>query len=268
MKRKFGIRDYFVWGFMAITLVLLAFSMVVSILPADVEREARKMERIVSRKMAVLDKYIHSSLTADYTPWTAEYDLPEDMVIYRYINDSLQSWSNQFFVINDDISTRVVFQRLANMRNTISSPLAEVTEEPAFVNYGPKWYLVKSEVLGARRVIAGLEIINSMDDESVNGVNRSLRLNKGYSINPLSTSGGAAVMLEGRPVFKVNYDSFTGRSLATHSTLVWLALLSFMFGALLYLSNKRNLTRLLQVIAGIFVVMVAAYFWGNNIRDD
>jgi nitrogen fixation/metabolism regulation signal transduction histidine kinase len=268
MKRKFGIRDYFVWGFMAITLVLLAFSMVVSILPADVEREARKMERIVSRKMAVLDKYIHSSLTADKTTWTAEYDLPEDMVIYRYINDSLQSWSNQFFVINDDISTRVVFQRLANMRNTISSPLAEVTEEPAFVNYGPKWYLVKSEVLGARRVIAGLEIINSMDDESVNGVNRSLRLNKGYSINPLSTSGGAAVMLEGRPVFKVNYDSFTGRSLATHSTLVWLALLSFMFGALLYLSNKRNLTRLLQVIAGIFVVMVAAYFWGNNIRDD
>ena len=47
-------------------------------------------------------------------------------------------------------------------------------------------------------------------------------------------------MLEGRPVFKVNYDSFTGRSLATHSTLVWLALLSFMFGALLYLATSET----------------------------
>ena len=268
MKHRFGILDYIVWGFLAVTLVLLAFSMTVSILPSSAEREARKTERILTRKMNVLEKYIHASLTADKNAWTGQYDLPEDMVIYRYIDDSLQCWSNQFFVLNDDIGTRGVFQRLYNLRNTIVSPLAEVTPDVSYVNYGPKWYLVKSEVLGARKVIAGLEVINSMDERTFNGVNPGLRLRKGYSIYPLSSSGGAAVSLDGKPVFKVINDAISGQSLVAHSTLVWLALVFFVMGALLHLSNKRTLGRLLQVIAGISAVMVAAYFWGANIKDD
>lgn len=268
MKKRFGIRDYIVWSFMAVTLVLLAFSMTVSILPMDAGREAQKTGRIVSRKMSILEKHIHVALTADKSVWANSYDLPEDMVIYRYIDDTLQSWINQFFVLNDDIGTRGVFPRLSNMRNTIISPLSEVTQDVSFVNYGPKWYLVKSEALGARRVIAGLEIINSMDEDRVNGVNRSLHLSKGYSIYPLSASGGAAVTLNDKPLFKVINDSIGGRSLVAHSTLVWLALAFFMIGALIYLSNKRTLVRLLQVLAAIFAAMVAAYFWGTNIKDD
>ena len=90
------------------------------------------------------------------------YDLPEDMVIYRYIDDSLQSWSNQFPVKNDDISSRVVFQRFSRPRENITSPLAEVTEEVSFVNYGPKWYLVKGKMgPSGCWVIGGLEVKNN-----------------------------------------------------------------------------------------------------------
>lgn len=268
MKGRFGIRDYAVFGLMASAVILLAFSITVSRFPGDARDEARRTGRIVSGKMARLETYINSALTADKKAWMEHDDLPEDMVIYRYIDDTLQSWSNQFPLANDDISTRIVFQRLTNLRSALTSPLAEVTGEVSFVNYGPKWYLVKSKVLGARRVIAGLEIINSMDEESPDGVNRSLHLGRGYSIQPLSSSGGAAVTVDGKPVFKILYDSVAGKSLAAHSTFVWLALACFLIGSLLYLSCRRTLRRLLAVLAGIFAVMLAAYLWGTNIKGD
>ena len=161
--RRFGIKDFFTWGFLAAAVVLLGLSLSVSRIPGNPEREAAKAENAVGKRMAVLEKYISNNLNADRKEWMGRYDLPEDMVIYRYIDDSLQSWSNQFPVKNDDISSRVVFQRFSRPRENITSPLAEVTEEVSFVNYGPKWYLVKAETLGTRKVIAGLEIIDQMD---------------------------------------------------------------------------------------------------------
>ena len=194
--RKFGIKDLFTWGFMAAALILLGLSLSVSRIPVNTEREASKAENAIGKRMALLEKYISNNLQADKKEWMGRYDLPEDMVIYRYIDDSLQSWSNQFPVKNDDISSRVVFQRFSRPRENITSPLAEVTEEVSFVNYGEKWYLVKSETLGIRKVIAGLEIIDQMDDDNPHGVNKHLKLRRNYTVVPLAESGGSTVCLD------------------------------------------------------------------------
>lgn len=265
--RKFGIKDLFTWGFMAAALILLGLSLSVSRIPVNTEREASKAENAIGKRMALLEKYISNNLQADKKEWMGRYDLPEDMVIYRYIDDSLQSWSNQFPVKNDDISSRVVFQRFSRPRENITSPLAEVTEEVSFVNYGEKWYLVKSETLGIRKVIAGLEIIDQMDDDNPHGVNKHLKLRRNYTVVPLAESGGSTVSLDGKPVFKVTSDSLTGNRAGSHSALIWLAIACFVLASLLHLSSKRTLKRLLSVLAGLFAVMIAAYIWGGNISN-
>ena len=269
MKRgKFGIRDFAVWGFLAAAAILMAFSLSVSRMPANTDKAAARAEKALGRRMHTLENYVSRTLVADRKEWMEHFDLPSDMVIYRYIDDTLQSWSNQFPVKNDDISSKVVFQRLSRPRENISSPLAEVGPQPEFVNYGPKWYLVKAETLGSRRVIAGLEIVDSMDDDNPHGVNGRLHLGRSYSIVPLSENGGSVVMLDGVPVFKVVSESIGRHSMAAHSTLIWLAILCFVLASLFHLSGKRSLKRLLLVLSGLFTVIIGAYFWGENIKDS
>ena len=266
--RRFGIRNCLSGGFLAIAIVLLAFSLSVSKLPGNTEREAVRVSRNVTSRMHLLDEYISSALTADRRTWAGHNDVPPDMVIYRYIDDTLQSWSNQFPVRNDNIGSGIVFSRLSKPRESIYSPLAEVTSDVTFVNYGQKWYLVKSETLGSRKVIAGLEIVDSMSEDSPNGVNKRLGLGRNYSIVPLSESSGSATVIDGKPVFKIVADSVPGQSAAMHSTMIWFAILCFIIASLLHLARKRSLKRLLLVLTGLLAVITATYLWGENMKNS
>ena len=69
------------------------------------------MSRKVEARMNLLDAYIEQALQGDPTTWMDLQGLPEDMVVYRYYADSLQSWANQFPLRNDDIHLRTLVQR-------------------------------------------------------------------------------------------------------------------------------------------------------------
>ncbi len=217
--RKFGIRIWLAGAFLALAVILPFSAMYIGNLPGNTEREAAKVSRTVTDRMHILDEYVDSALTADRRVRTSHSDVPPDMVIYRYIDDTLQSWSNQFPVRNDDISSRIVFPRLSKPRESIYSPLADVTPEVSFVNYGQKWYLVKSGSIGNRKVIAGLEIVDSMSDESPGGVNRKLGLGRNYAIVPLSESSGSAVIIDGKPVFKIVENHLWGENIKSSSRI-------------------------------------------------
>ena len=266
--KRFGIKSCLAGVFLASTVILLFFSLSISKLPGNTEREAGKVSRAVSDRMHILDDYIGSALTADRRVWAGHNNVPSDMVIYRYIDDTLQSWSNQFPVRNDDIASRIVFPRLSKPGESINSPLAEVTQEPSFANYGQKWYLVKSESLGSRKVIAGLEIVDSMSEDSPDGVNSKLGLGRGYMIVPLSESSGSAVTFDGKPVFKIMSGPVSGQPAATHSTMIWLAIICFITASLLHLAEKKSMKRLLLVLGGLMAVIAATYFWGENMKNS
>ena len=123
--KRFGIKNFLAGGFLAFAVILLVFSLSVSKLPGNTEREAVKVSRAVSKRLHILDEYIGSALTADRRVWAGHNDVPSDMVIYRYIDDTLQSWCNQFPVRNDNIASRIVFPRLSKPGESINSPLAE-----------------------------------------------------------------------------------------------------------------------------------------------
>ena len=265
---KFDIKSWLAGGFLAFAVILLAISLSVNKLPGNAEREAVRISGAVSERMHILDKYIGSALTADRRVWAGHNDVPQDMVIYRYIDDTLQSWSNQFPVRSDNIESRIVFPRLSRPGDNINSPLAEITSTPSFVNYGQKWYLVKAEPLGSRKVIAGLEIVDSMSDESPNGVNPRLGLGRNYTIVPLSESSGSTVTLDGKPVFKIVANPTAGQPATTHSTMIWLAVVCFITASVIHLARKRSIKRLLIVLAGLLCVATATYLWGANMKNS
>lgn len=247
-------------------LVLFAFSMAGNGSEGNVERVAKSAKARIRNRINILDTYILKALDNNLDDNICLEDLPDDMVIYKYVNDSLKSWSNQFSVLNDDISTKMVFQRLTNLKNRLVSPLIDVTEELSYMNLGPKWYLVKL-VTGDNneKVIAGIEIKNTLIDDirrNDNGINRHLNIPARYTILPLNYSGGTAVSIDDKPLFKIICDSTSLAPFFTNSLLRWLGLIFLTLASILFLAGKRTTKNFLTVVGVLTAMLAMAFVWG------
>ena len=127
-----------------LAIVMFILSMAGNSSGGDTERIAKSTRARVESRLEALEDYVGKALDPQGDEHLCLSTLPEDMVIYKYVNDSLRLWSNQFSVLNDDVSNKMVFQRLTNLRNRIVSPLTEVSDEYSYMNLGPKWYIVKA----------------------------------------------------------------------------------------------------------------------------
>ena len=264
MKIGRHIREWLAAALLLAGAVLAVSSLRVTQSPVDTAGAARRTERILERRAAQLDRYIAQALAQDPAQWLSLEDLPQDFVVYRYCDDTLQSWCHEFPVSNDNIGRRVYVPFLSDPRVGAVSPLVQVTEELGFYNFGRRWYLAKSAVSGRVRVIAGIEIANGQP--MLRGrSNRALRLPAKYAVRPLSTSGGVAVTVQGRPQFKILLESLAAAG-RDASPLLWLALALIMGAALLFLSAERSLRRFGITAGGITAVMAALYFWGKFSR--
>ena len=183
---------------------------------------AEELGERVERRLQVLDGYIDKALEADSNTWMDLPGLPEDMVVYRYLADTLQSWANQFPIRSDDIRARTLVQRLGDSRNALSSPLRDATAAWQFVNLGPKWYLLKRVDGEGCSVIAGLVLVNELQAGSMNGVNRHFKVDDRFSLRPISNGVGIPVTVGGTPLFKLTSETLAEPS-QRHSALLWLA---------------------------------------------
>lgn len=234
----------------------------------DTERAAARTGKALAERMALLKDWSDRALSAGPDEWIGNLDIPEDMVIYRYVDDSLTSWCNRFPLKNDNINARVFYPRLSRPQESIISPLSEVTGKPSFVNYGHKWYLVRSEILNNRKVICGLEVMDSQKSDSKEGVNRNLVSGKAFTIVPLAESGGSPVMLDGVPVFKLVSSGITSASLLAHSVLIWISIGLIVIALFLHLRSKRHLKNLAAVLPLLYAIIICTHFWGQTIKDS
>lgn len=265
--KKHTIKDWLVWGMLSLSFFLLLWAATVNNISGNTDQAARRMERALEEKSIVLDTFINRAMRSDVREWMELDGLPSDMVVYRYVDDTLQSWNNTFTVANDDISSRLMFQRLANPKNGVSSPFIELGSSLSFQNYGQCWYLIKSVIDRSIRVVAGIVVMNEMDTRSNNHVNPSLRLNDKFSISPVSSSGGSTVHVQGLPQFKIIQDSLKSSPVAD-STLVWLALLIFVAALLIAISNRRSLNKFWLLMPCIVMAMICMFGWGHRIQND
>ena len=259
----FRTRDYVALALLLISAVCLLLTLPFDSRGVDSAGEARKVSRQLSKRMIRLDAYMLEAMNERDESWLELTPIPEDMVVYRYVGDTLRSWGNQFSLKNDDISHRMVYPMFANPRAQYESPLTAVTAEPSLVCMGPKWYLVKNLVHDDVEIIGGLEIMDEFDARAANKVNRRLRLSARYEVTPLSSSGGSTVELDGRPVFKVMPESLE-RDPLQHSVFVWFAYAFFVMAGLLFLHNKKTLRRYGVVMLALLLATLALYFWGRG----
>ena len=253
-------------------LVLLAVLLVgLSLLHgrgADLTRMvARRTEKRIAGRMQILDRYMKQALGQHPQAWLELEGLPEDMVIYRYEADTLQSWCHQFTIDNDDISRPMMIQRFSNLRYSLVSPLADVDTAVSYMSLGPKWYLVK-RMDGSKdcKVIGGLEIRNTLEISSVNGVNPKLRLSGRFALDPISESGGSPVFVDGKPLLKIIQENALMMPLMPAPEVIWLAVLMIVAGLLLYLYNHKSIRNMLLSILGLTLLMGLFYLAGRGLR--
>lgn len=265
MKVGRNIRTFISAALLLGGIVMLVLSFRESRIGMNTETAARRLSRTLEHRMAELDSYVGEALNSSPEEWMDLGGLPQDMVVYRYCKDTLQSWCNEFPVDNDDIRNRFYVPFIANPRRSPESPLLQVEDSVGYVNIGPKWYLAKSVGRGDVKVIAGLEIVDMQKSVSGGGVNVSLHLRPEFSVLPLSSGGGAVVTLGGRPQFELLRETL--RRPATADTfMLWLALLLLTAACLVYLSADRSVRRLVAVFSVLTVTMLAFYLWGWFIR--
>lgn len=267
VARKSKLTEMAVWILLGVCALLVLFTFSLARSPGDTEDSAEKVEKIVAKRLSILDTYIEDAMTRDHNEWMKLAGLPPDMVVYRYVRDSLQSWSNQFPILNDDITHKVLFQRLTNPRSGFTSQLSQVTGDVTYLNLGPKWYLVKSVGDAECRIIAGLEIVNTLDDNSRNGSNPRLKLGNRFSIAPLSNSGGDPVCVDGVPQFKIMNDLLQSQAVF-NSYMIWLAYAAFIVAFILFLVNKRNWFRFGISFVCLSLATVLMYFWGRGLQSE
>ena len=252
--------------------LFFALSLIVNTGSGNSDKVAVKVSQRLEKRMAVLGKYMSSALESEDSRWAELEDLPEDMVIYRYVYDTLQSWSNQFPVVNDDLGSRMIFYRLSSLGGSLSSPLASVRESPSYMNLGSKWYVVyyMTDDVGCK-VIGGMEIKDNFYSDvnsTQNGVNPRLRLPSNYFTMPVSYDGGSVVSLGDVPMFKVIAEARPDMPSMDASMFRWIALLLFTMAVVLYLGVYRTLKSYTSSLAILLLTAVMAYFWGMRLQGS
>ena len=218
--------------------------------PGDTSQIAGRIERSLARKTAELEEYAATALSQDVSAWMKLGEVDNDLVIYRYCSDTLQSWCNEFPVFNDDIRTNLYTAPFINARRNAFSPLAEVEDDYSFMDIGPRTFIVRKWQEGKVKVIAGIDVAHLPGADQ-------------YSFVPLSESCGTVVQVGDRPVFKVLCENLA-LSKTTDLVLTWVAIALLILSALLFLSDRKNATRFR--ISSLFILagMVTVYLWGMS----
>lgn len=263
MNKNRRIRQWVSVVLMALAAVLTGASLFTYV-PSDPESAATELGNKVQRRLELLDKSIQTALESEDGTWTTLKDLPKDMVVYRYVEDTLQSWANQFPVRSDDIRPHALVRRLGESRGDAVSPLADVPPGWTYANHGPKWYLEKSVESGDVKIIAGLEILNELTPGSMNGTNKALKLDDRYSIKPLAAGVGYPVSVDGVPLFKLVSESVEDISGNHNSAMQLLVVVLLLAGMMLWLSTRPTGLWLAIVAAAQTALLVWMYFKGRG----
>ena len=141
-----------------ITVFLFAISFLMPENRYSVEKEAARLEKKIQQRQHILEDYVAKAFETPIDKRLSFQDFPEDMVIYKYNADTIQSWINQFPINNDEVDILPLWHRLhyMNSRSLFNTPLAYLTEREQYVNLGSAWYVVRVYIEGGVKIVAGL----------------------------------------------------------------------------------------------------------------
>lgn len=261
----------------AVACVMTALLFSISFLtPANyqsIEKESAKLEKRIRQRQHILEGYVEKAFEIPVEERLQLEDFPDDMVIYRYNADTIQSWVNQFPINNDEVDVLPLWYRLhyMNSRSLFNTPLAYLTEREQYVNLGSAWYVVKVYIKDGVKIISGLLVKTeylSDNEVLVNKINPKLGVSRKLSLSPVNFDEGRVVTgKDGEVLFSVT-DDVASLRIDHNTTLKWLSLLFAAIALYSYFLGRKTGTSFFIFILGITVLRVLAFGIGNSMRLD
>ncbi len=238
----------------------------------DFAGDAATLQKNLQKREALLDEYAYMALDIPENEWVEIADLPEDMVIYRYHSDTLQSWVHLFPFSNDELIEGSIYQvyraeHYLDGQSRFQYPFSYLSGREQFVCIGSSWYLIKSYIKDNLRVIAGLVIKTDRQIALALGkdvINSHLTKSEILDIQPLAfESCGAEIKAQdGEVLFLAVCDPHTGGHNAVESS-TWIGLVFLTLFCIFFLNRKRSVTRFVIYIGAITVLRVIAFWLGG-----
>ena len=219
----------------SLAILFFAISLFVTPTQGSVEGEVGRLERKLQNRERQLERYALEALDNPVDQWYVPKDFPEDMVIYRYVYDTLQSWCNQFPISSDEVDAIPLWYTLgsANSENIWNMPLAYLSDSEQYVNLGSAWYVVKVYKKERVKVIAGLLVKTEyLSDNSVlvNEINPELNVKRDLEIVPINFDNGIMVKgMDGNLLFTV-IDEVDSLKAGVGNIFKWLVFLFVLLG--------------------------------------
>lgn len=195
-------------------------------------------------------------------------NLPEDMSIYRYENDSLVYWQHPLPLINDELASATSDARITPKQYG-HTPIQGLDEHFQFTTLGSKWYLAR--IVTERKGITRLEalyICDARKDLGKREVSPRLKLPDNCFIADLPQEIGDPVTYDGQALFFIGsrpQDSLARESDSAHK---WIGLA---FLALFLVLLPRKYPRI-RFCAISIIALTACYFiaryWGSQMDDS
>lgn len=225
-----------------------------------------RVEKVLRKKQASLEQIAHRALAQRTSDWLDEKGVEEDMVVYKYVNDSLVSWVNTFPIINDGYSPDALFPNLSFFsRNRIwQKPLSSANEQEQYMNLGSGWYVVQVYEKNNISIITGILIQTSFPFSNnfvESSINKELHVPDYCSIVPLNLDEGFVVFgKEDHALFNILSDVSLQR-FSKSIILRWLFLL-FLVLALFsfYIEHIKPLNAALTVAVLIILRFMVLLF--------
>lgn len=254
-----------------LALLFILLSRVLVPGPDAASKSARKLEQRLHERVELLDAYAQKALETSTDEWIAIDDLPEDMVIYKYCSDTIQSWIHRFPINNDDADLMPLWYRLHyNTKNYFSTPLAFLTEKLQYVNLGSGWYVVRSYLNDDSKVVAGLLVKSEYSTDNPileSRINPNLGESR-LNIIPINYGDGIPVLSnDGSFLFYVEPTLQTSSSQGS-VLLLWMALLMGLLTFHFIHVWRRNLWSFVALVVGGLALGVAAIAIGRELRFD
>ncbi len=253
--------------------VAAVISILLSMLPwgrISADRKADMVELKLHKREKILQKYVEEAFNTPNDRWLRFEDFPEDMVLYKYVNDTLQSWVNVFPLRNDGIEITSYWYRIHDLGNinSFNTPLAFLKDGIQFINLGPSWYLTKTKTEGNVKIISAIEIMRLYTHESEDlksGCNEKLRLNDKDIAVPTYIDDNCVIHTkDGEPAFSLLKETSESISVVT-VVFRWMAILLSILALYLFQYRNNSVRTLRYVLMFLFFSQLATFLIIYNI---
>lgn len=262
--RQWGASNIAAALFALMASLLFLLSAIINPSGGVIKSDLRRLERNVNNRLEILDNYAQQALLHPNNKWLQFPDFPEDMVIYKYRADTIQSWINEFPIGNDEVDVLPLWYRMHYLgtKTPFDTPLAYISENYGYINLGSSWFLAKRVTSGRTKVIAALLIKSDYPAENLLLTNK---LNPNFGIkHPITIENG--VFYEGFPICDRNgktlfvvSNPLTPNINVDTIVLRWIAVLLAALALFSFYSGRRTLRVFWLYLAGITLLRLFCF---------